>query len=64
MAQPVKHLILDIGSGHDLGIVRSSPMLGSMLGVELAKDSISPSPSSPAPLKNKKEVTYRIVCNI
>ena len=36
MDQLVKHPTLDFGSGHDLKVVRSRPMLGSVLGVELA----------------------------
>ena len=40
VAQLVKHLTLDFGSGHDLGVmilaVRSSPMLGSALSQEFA----------------------------
>ena len=35
MAQAVKHLTLDFGSGHDLKAVRSNPTMGSALGVEL-----------------------------
>jgi len=36
MAQSVKCLILDFGSGQDLGVLRSSPVSSSMLGVEPA----------------------------
>ena len=36
VAQPGKHLTLDFGSGHDLRVVRSSPMLGSTLNMEPA----------------------------
>ena len=36
MAQSVKYLTFDFGSGHDLRVVSSSPVLGSMLGVEPA----------------------------
>ena len=32
MAQSIKHLTLDFGSGHDLKVMRSSPMSGSALG--------------------------------
>ena len=35
MAQLVKHPTLDFGRGHDLTVMRSSPTLGSMLGMEL-----------------------------
>ena len=34
VAQSVKHLTLDFGSGHDLRIVRSSPRSGSPLSME------------------------------
>ena len=47
MAQSVKHSTLDLGSGHDLRVVGSSPMSGSVLSVESAWDSLSPSPSAP-----------------
>ena len=40
VAQSVEHLTLDFGSGHDLRVVRSSPLSGSMLGVESAWDSL------------------------
>ena len=36
MAQPVKHLTLDLTSGHDLSVVRSSPVSGSALSIEPA----------------------------
>lgn len=36
VAQRVKHLTLDFGSGHDLRVVSSSPALGFMLDVEPA----------------------------
>ena len=39
--------ILDFGSVHDLRIMRSSPVLGSMPSVEPAWDSLSPFPSPP-----------------
>ena len=45
VAQSVKHLTLDFNSGHDLGVVGSSPMLGSMLGMAPAWDSFSTSAS-------------------
>ena len=47
MAQSVKHLTLDFGSGHDLGVVGSSPILGTY-------DFLLPSPSAPTPLKKYK----------
>ena len=47
MAQFVKHPTLDFGSGHDLTVARLSPASGSMLSVESAEDSLSPSPSVP-----------------
>ena len=36
VAQSVKRPTLDFGSGHDLMVMRSSPMSGSILGMELA----------------------------
>ena len=36
MAQSVEHLILDFGLGHDLMVLRLSPLSGSVLGVEPA----------------------------
>lgn len=43
MAQAVKCLTLDFGSGHNLRVVRWSAVLGSVLGEEAAWDSLSPS---------------------
>ena len=45
VAQLVKGWTFDFGSGHDLTVVRSSPALGSLLSMEPAWDSPSPSPS-------------------
>ena len=36
MAQSVKHPTLDFSSGYDLRTLRSSPMSGFVLGMELA----------------------------
>ena len=36
MAQLIEHPTLDFGSGHDLRVVRLSPVLGSALGIEPA----------------------------
>ena len=41
MAQSIKHPTLDFGSGSDLRVVRPSPTLGSVLGVEPVYDSLS-----------------------
>lgn len=50
MTQSVKLRTLDSDSGHDLRVGRPSPASGSVLGVEPAKGSLSPSPlPSPAP---------------
>ena len=46
VAQSLKHLALDFGSGHDLTVVRSSPMSDSTLNVE---GILSPSLSLPFP---------------
>ena len=42
MTQSVECLTLNLGSGHDPRIVGLSPMLGSVLGVEPAWDSLCP----------------------
>ena len=36
LIQSVKHLTLDFGSEHDLIVVKSSPIMGSMLNMESA----------------------------
>ena len=41
MAQLAEHPTLDFGSGHDLRVVRSSPMSDSALSGESAGDSLS-----------------------
>ena len=46
VAQSVKCPTLDFGSGHDLVVVRSSPIWGSTLSKELLKI-LSPFPSAP-----------------
>ena len=51
--QSVKHPTLDFGSGHDFRVVRLSPMLGSVLGMEPALDSLSPGPCTPLPTLKK-----------
>ena len=43
VAQLVGYPTLGFGSGHELGVVRSSPVLGSMLHIESAWDCLSPS---------------------
>ena len=48
VAQSIKHLTLDFRTGHDLRVVRLSPMSGSSFSVEAAWDSLSPSASPPA----------------
>jgi len=45
MAQLVEHLTLDFRLGHDSRVGESRPTLGSVLGMEPAWDSLSPSPS-------------------
>ena len=42
VAQLVKHLTLDFGSGHDLMVVGWSPALGSVLCRESASPSLPP----------------------
>ena len=48
VVQLVKCLTLDFGSGHDLGVKRSSPVSDSMLSVETAWGSLFPSSSAPS----------------
>ena len=43
MAQLIKSPTLDLGSVHDTSVVTWSPMLGSVLDMEPAWDSLSPS---------------------
>ena len=45
----LEHLDLDFGSGHDLGVVRSSPTSDSALSVEPAWNSLSLCPFAPPP---------------
>ena len=45
MALSVKCLTLDFSSDHDLTVLRLSPMLGSALGGDYLRFSLSPSPS-------------------
>ena len=52
VAQSIKCLALDFGSGHDIRVVRSNPRLGSALGVEPAGDSPS-APACPTSLSKK-----------
>ena len=40
MAQSVRYLTLDFGLGYNLRVRRSSPSMGSVLGVEPAYDSL------------------------
>ena len=49
VAQLVKPLTLDLGSGYDLRVLRSSPRWGSGLGMELLSLSLSPSQPLPYP---------------
>ena len=53
----VKCPTLNFSSGHDLRVLELSPTLGSMLGVEPAWDSLSPSPPvlPLTPLSEKKK---------
>ena len=51
VAQSVEHLTPDFGSGHNPGVVGSSPVSGSVLSVEPAWDSLSLCPSpTPVPM--------------
>ena len=53
MAQSVKHPTFDFSSGHDLRVARSSPVLCSVLGIDLPKI-LSHSPSEKEEKKKKK----------
>ena len=54
MAQVVETLTLDFNSGHDLTVLGLEPHVGlHAVDTEPAWDSLSPSLSVPAPLKNK-----------
>ena len=66
MAQSVKHLTLGFSSGHDLRVMRLSPVSSSVLGMESAWDSLSLPPSAPPPhsyflafLKKKKKTDIK-----
>ena len=54
MAQSFEHPTLDFGSGHDLRVVRSSPVSGSVYSAESAQDSLPLLPFSPFSQINKK----------
>ena len=49
VAPSVKQPALDFSSGHGLRVMRLTPMLGSSLDMEPAKDSLSPFCSVPPP---------------
>ena len=57
MAQLVKCPTFDIGSGHDLMVVGSSPVSGSTSSVEPAWDSLSP--TLPLPPSQNKEIFFK-----
>ena len=66
MAHSVKGPTLDFGSAHGLGVVRSSPTLGSVLSLESAADSLSSSPSALTPplkkgRRNRWDLCYFLV---
>ena len=51
MAQLIKRLTLDVGSGHDLMVCEFEPHIGLCAdSEEPARDSLSPSLSAPKPL--------------
>ena len=64
VAQLVKCLTLDLSSGHDPRVVRLSPVFGSVLGMELASDSFSPSPASPPTLKKQNKTKQEMCFNL
>ena len=49
VTQAVECLTLGFSLGHELGVVRLSPVLGSLLSRKSASDSVSLSPSIPLP---------------
>ena len=53
----VKHPAFDFGSGHDLRVVESSPVSGSVLDMEPAQDSLSLSLSALPPHYKRKKFT-------
>uniref|UniRef100_A0A452QJC0 SLP adaptor and CSK interacting membrane protein n=1 Tax=Ursus americanus TaxID=9643 RepID=A0A452QJC0_URSAM len=60
-AQSVKHPTFDFSSGHDLGVLGSSPTLGSLLNVESACPSpslFSPPPPLSLSLSNKPNLFF------
>ena len=56
----VKSLTLAFSSGHDPSVVGSSPTSGSLLSVEPAWDSFSPSPCSPPQLMLSLSLSLKI----
>ena len=66
MAQSVGHLTRDFGSDHGLRVMRSSPVLGSALGMESAGDSrfLPPTPqNNTTTTKNNKKVNFLPECD-
>ena len=59
VAQLVKCLTPDFGSSNDLRVMRSSPALGSALGMEPAQDSLSP--PFPVLLRHQKRKTNMLI---
>ena len=53
VAQSVECMTLDLGSGHDLRVVGSSPVSGSTLSMDVDSLSLSPSTPSPAHMLSK-----------
>ena len=49
MAQLVERPTLDFGPGHDLRVVRLSPVSGTLLSMESSLLGFSPSPSASSP---------------
>ena len=45
---------LDFGSGHDLRVLGSSPMMGLCTQWGVFEDSLSPSPSAPSPARGQE----------
>ena len=61
IVQSVERPTLDFGSGHDLGVMRSSPVSDSAVGMKPAQDSLSPSSTAPPPsLREKRKREHEL----
>ena len=58
MAQSVKRLTLDFGSGRDLTVQETKPRVGSVLAILSLPLSLCPSPAHALCLKINKEISF------